>query len=251
MGGDLAFFDIIFFALVAGFLILRLRSVLGRRTGNENRERWTPRLPPRTPAQGAGTQGPGAQGSSAQGPSAQGPGERPPGPATVTPLPGARMPPQTAAAASTPLDTALTQIKAADQSFDPARFIDGARAAFEMIVMAYAQGDVGTLRPLLADDVYDNFAAAIRGRQDAKQTLETTLIGIKNAEVIEARMESRTAFVTVKFVSEQVNVTRNAAGEIVDGDPNRVAAITDVWTFARNTRSSDPNWALVQTSEAH
>lgn len=231
MGGDLAFFDIIFFALVAGFLILRLRSVLGRRTGTENRERWTPRLPPRTPTPGAA--------------------DRTPGPATVTPLPGARVPPASAAAASSPLDTAFAQIKAADPNFDPTQFIDGARAAFEMIVMAYAQGDVGTLRPLLADDVYDNFAAAIRGRQDAKQTLETTLIGIKSAEVIEARMEARTAFVTVKFVSDQVNVTRNAAGEIVDGDPNRVATITDVWTFARSTRSSDPNWALVQTSEAH
>src|SRR5262245_61811625 len=115
MGGDLAFFDIIFFALVAGFLILRLRSVLGRRTGSEKSERWTPRLP-RTPAQGTGDR-------------TQGAGDRTPGPATVTPLPGARMPPQSAAAASAPLDTALAQIKSADPSFDPARFIDGARAA--------------------------------------------------------------------------------------------------------------------------
>src|SRR5947209_1341938 len=113
MGGDLAFFDIIFFALVAGFLILRLRSVLGRRTGQENRERWTPRLPGR-----------GA---------APGPTDRPaPGPATVTLLPGVRMPSGGATANGTPLETALAQIKAADPSFDPARFIEGARAAFEM-----------------------------------------------------------------------------------------------------------------------
>jgi predicted lipid-binding transport protein (Tim44 family) len=232
MGGDLAFFDIIFFALVAGFLILRLRSVLGRRTGQENRERWTPRLP---------TRGAPAPGTS----------DRPAGPATVTPLPGVRPVAPAAAAGGSALDTAFAQIKSADPNFDPARFVEGARAAFEMIVTAYAQGDVNTLRPLLADDVYDNFAAAIRGRQDAKQTLETTLISLKTAEIIEARMEGRTAFVTVKFVSEQVNVTRNAAGEIVEGDPNRVATVTDVWTFARNTRASDPNWALVQTSEAH
>jgi len=230
MGGDLAFFDIIFFALVAGFLILRLRSVLGRRTGNENRERWTPRVTSRTPAPGTSTR-----------PAA--------GEATVTPLPV--RPPAAGATAASPLDTALTQIRAADPNFDPDQFAHGARAAFEMIVTAFAHGDAQTLRPLLADDVYENFAAAIRGRQDAKQTLETTLIGIKSAEVIEARIENRTAYVTVKFVSDQVNVTRNAAGEIVDGDPNRVATITDIWTFARNTRSSDPNWALVQTSEAH
>jgi len=230
MGGDLAFFDIIFFALVAGFLILRLRSVLGRRTGNENRERWTPRLPTRPPGPAAGS--------------------RPAtGEATVTPLP--TRPAAAPAATASPLDAALAQVRAADANFEPDHFAQGARAAFEMIVTAFAQGDTQTLRPLLADDVYQNFAAAIKGRQDAKQTLETTLIGIKSAEIIEARVENRTAYVTVKFVSDQVNVTRNAAGEIVDGDPNRVTAITDIWTFARNTRSSDPNWALVQTSEAH
>jgi len=149
-----------------------------------------------------------------------------------------------------PLGAAFTQIRLADPAFDPQRFSEGAKAAFEMIVTAFAQGDTASLRPLLADDVYENFAAAIKGRQDAKQTLETTLIGIKSAEIIEARMEGRTAYVTVKFISEQVNVTRNAAGEVVDGDANRVAAVTDIWTFARNTRASDPNWALVQTSES-
>ena len=231
MGGDgLAFFDIIFFALVAGFLILRLRSVLGRRTGNETRERWTPRLPPRGPA--------------APGPAAAAPSDKvtvlPPRPAQPAPAP-----------VGSPLEAALAQIRQADPNFEPQHFAEGARAAFEMIVGAFAQGDTATLRPLLSPEVFDNFAAAIKGRQDAKQTLETTLIGIKSADILEARMEGRTAFVTMKFVSEQVNVTRNAGGEIVDGDPNRVAAVTDVWTFARNTRSSDPNWALVQTSEAH
>jgi len=231
MGDGLAFFDIIFFALVAGFLILRLRSVLGRRTGNENRERWTPRLPQRAPTK------PGVNPVPA--------GDRPL-PDNVTPLPGR----EPVAASGSPLDAALTQIRLADTAFDPLRFVEGAKAAFEMIVLAFAQGDTAALRPLLADDVYENFTAAIKGRQDAKQTLETTLIGIKTAEIIEARMEGRMAFVTVKFVSEQVNVTRNAAGEVVDGDANRVTAVTDIWTFARNTRASDPNWALVQTSES-
>jgi predicted lipid-binding transport protein (Tim44 family) len=236
MGDGLAFFDIVFFALVAGFLILRLRSVLGRRTGHENRERWSPRVPRSAPGQPA--PGPTPAGERA------GPNDN------VTPFPG-REPakPGAAAVGGSPLDAALTQIRLADPSFDPARFAEGARGAFEMIVSAFAQGDTATLRPLLADDVYDNFAAAIRGRQEAKQTLETTLISIKAADIVEARMEARTAFVTVKFTSEQVNVTRNAAGEVVDGDPNRVTIVTDVWTFARNTRSTDPNWALVQTSE--
>jgi predicted lipid-binding transport protein (Tim44 family) len=236
MGGDgFAFFDIIFFALVAGFLILRLRSVLGRRTGNESQERWTPRLPPRS-------------GPTVPSPSDRPPSDRPPAD-KVTVLP--TRPAPAAGMSATPLDATLAQIRQVDSNFEPGRFLDGAKSAFDMIVSAYAQGDTATLRPLLANDVFDNFAAAIKGRHDAKQTLETTLIGIKSADILEARMDGRSAFVTVKFVSEQVNVTRNAGGEIVDGEPNHVATITDVWTFARNTRSSDPNWALVQTSEAH
>lgn len=231
MGGDgLAYFDIIFFALIAGFLILRLRSVLGRRTGNENPERWTSRLTTRG------------------GPTAPGPAGGADKVTALTPRPTA---PIAAGPNASPLDVALAQIHQADPGFEPARFLEGARGAFDMIVSAFAQGDTASLRPLLANDVYDNFAAAIKGRHDAKQMLETTLISIKSADILEARMDGRSAFVTVKFVSEQVNVTRNANGEIVDGDPNHVAAITDVWTFARNTRASDPNWALVQTSEAH
>lgn len=226
--GDFAFFDIIFFALVAGFVILRLRSVLGRRTGTENPERWSPRLPPRTVETG------GPAGDNVLKMPERGVSEAP-----------------AAAPAEGSLEARLTQIKAAEPDFDPHVFAGGARGAFEMIVTAFAQGDTGALRPLLADDVYENFAAAIRGRQQAKQTLETTLIGIKSAEIVEARLDNRTAFVTVKFVSEQVNVTRNAAGEVVDGDPNHVAAVTDIWTFARRIRASDPNWALVQTSETH
>ena len=102
-------------------------------------------------------------------------------------------------------------------------------------------------RPLLANDVYEDFAGAIKQREDATETLETTLIGITSAELLEAELRQRTAFVTVKFVSEQVNVTRDAEGRIVDGDPNHVTKVTDIWTFARNTRSRDPNWALVAT----
>ncbi len=227
--GDLAFLDIVFFALVAGFLILRLRSVLGRRTGNENSERWTPKLPTRGPLSG-------------------------PRPVDASDRPApidVAIPRELNVEPGSPLEQTLNRIKQSDPSFDPAGFVGGARQAFEMIVTAFAQGDTASLRPLLADDVYENFAAAIKGRQDAKQTLETTIIGIKSADIIEARIDGKSVFVTVKFVTEQVNVTRNAAGEVVDGDSNHVAKITDVWTFARALRSSDPNWALVQTSESH
>jgi predicted lipid-binding transport protein (Tim44 family) len=225
MDSGFAFFDIVFFAMVAAFLILRLRSVLGRRTGNENPERWTSRKP--------APQAREASDNIARLPDRA----RPAGDAAPTiDLP-----------ATAPAEAGLTQIKVADPSFEARSFVEGARGAFEMIVGAYAQGDTATLRPLLADDVYENFAAAIRGRQQAKQTLETTLVGIKSAEITEARMDGRTALVTVKFVSDQINVTRDADGKVVEGDPQQIATVTDVWTFARNTRSRDPNWLLVAT----
>ncbi len=226
MSDGFAFFDIIFIAMVAAFLILRLRSVLGRRTGEENPERWTTRTPRSAPA------------------AAERPNDN------VVRLPGRDNGDAAPAAAPAggPLEAALTQIKVADPNFDPRGFAKGAQAAFEAIVGAFAQGDTAALRPLLADEVYDNFAAAVRERQQAKRTLETTIIAIKSCDVVEARLEGRTAFVTVKFVSEQVNVTRDADGDVVEGDPNAVATVTDVWTFSRNTRARDPNWLLTATA---
>lgn len=226
MDGGFAFFDIVFFAMVAAFLILRLRSVLGRRTGNENPDRWTTRVPPAASRGDADNVARLPDRSTQTGETAE----------------------PAAAPVGSPLEASLTQIKVADPNFEPRGFIDGARAAFEMIVSSYAQGDTATLRPLLSDEVYDNFAAAIRSRQQAKHTLETTLVGIRSAEIIEARMDGRTAFVTVKFVSEQINVTRDAGGQVVEGDPQAIANVTDLWMFSRNTRSRDPNWLLVATS---
>lgn len=227
----IAFLDIIFFAMVAGFLILRLRSVLGRRSGEDgnNAERWRSQKPAADSTRGN------------------------------EPLPDnvARFPDRSAPAADGPppapgtVEAGAAAIRAADGSFDPNGFEEGARGAFEMIVSAYAQGDAAALRPLLADAVYDSFAAAIRERQAQKHTLTTTLIGIKSAELVEARLQGRDAFVTIKFVSEQVNVTRDAVGTVIDGDPNKVETITDVWTFTRNTKSRDPNWFLVQTDASH
>jgi len=123
----------------------------------------------------------------------------------------------------------------------------GARQAFEMIVDAFARGDTEALRPLLADDVYGGFAEAIEQRREAGETLETEVVAIKQAEAVEARMDGPHAYVTVRFVSDQVNVTRDAEGNIVDGDPDQLAEIVDLWTFGRDTSTRDPNWELVST----
>lgn len=237
---DANFIEIVILAAVAAFFIFKLRSVLGKRTGNEERSDFDPfrkaeergregedkviKLPDR-----AGERAGRRLEEDELLEEEEGPEEKP------------------AEVADTPLAAGLTQIKLADRAFDREQFLAGARAAFETIIGAYAAGDSKALRPLLANDVYDDFAGAIKEREEARETLETTLIGITSADVIEAELRQKTAFVTVKFVSEQVNVTRDAEGRIVDGDPNHVAKVTDIWTFARNTRSRDPNWALVAT----
>ena len=147
----------------------------------------------------------------------------------------------------TPLERGLTQIKLDDGSFESESFVGGTKVAFEMVVEAFAKGDTKNLRPLLSNDVYEDFSGAIKSRADNNETLENSLVGISEAEIIEAELQDKTAFITVKFVSEQINVTRNAEGEVVDGDPGEVTTATDVWTFARNTRSRDPNWTVVAT----
>lgn len=227
MGDGFVFVEIVIFAMIAAFLVYRLRSVLGRRTGEE-RQRPNPFTP------GPGTPRPGM-------------------PDNVVPMPGRDRPAPAAPSPDEPvsLHAALAQIAAADPSFDEKHFLQGARGAFQMIVEAFAKGDTATLRPLLADDVYDNFARAIRDRQAAGETLETRIERIADADVVEARMDGRTALVTVKFVSEQMNVVRDSAGNVVDGDPKAVVEAVDVWTFARNTRASNPNWSLVETRTTH
>ncbi len=223
MNDGFQFIDIIFFAMVAAFLVLRLRSVLGRRTGQER---------PRD-----------IFGRSPNAPSGS--------PDNVVELPDRRRATAAGAAeeryAGTPVGAGLSQIRDADPSFNPERFVQGGRAAFEMILAAYSRGDDAALRPLLNDEVFGNFQKAIAERQQAEETLETELVGIKSAEIAEATLDGGTALVTVRFVSEQVNAVRDGKGEVVDGDPNRVAEVIDLWTFARDTQSRDPNWALVAT----
>ena len=203
--GDLPhYFDIILFAMVAAFLVLRLRSVLGRRTGNERRRELL-----RGPAAASDKVVPLAERL----------------PATVATL--------TAAAPPNTVAGGVAQITAADPGFDAPRFLDGARGAFELIVGAFAVADKPRLRSLLADEVYTPFAAAIDERVAAGETLETRIAKLDDIDITEARMEGRNARVTVKLVSEQIHVLRAHDGSIVDGDPDNLIEKTDFWTFTR------------------
>ena len=221
MSGGFGIFDIILFAMLAAFLVYRLRSVLGKRTGHEQR-----RSDSFTSPDGAGESGND----------------------NVISLPD-REPEvdEPVLEPDSPLSAGLAQLKIVDPSFEVESFVEGAQAAFEMIINAYATGDGKTLNTLLSAEVYENFAGAIRSRELANNSQESTLVGVEAAELLEVKMQDSEAHATVKFVSEQINATIDENGEVVDGDRNTVVTVTDIWTFARDTQSSNPNWKLIAT----
>ncbi|MCX5513853.1 calcium-binding protein [Kaistia algarum] len=151
------------------------------------------------------------------------------------------------ATAGSPAAIGLGAILLADRNFDPGQFLDGARTAYELIVTAFARGDRKALKPLLGREVFDGFSNAIQQREQNGETVEFNFVGIEKAEIVDAAMKGSTAQVTVRFGSKLVSATRDKAGEVVEGDPVLVADVTDVWTFARDASSRDPNWALVAT----
>jgi predicted lipid-binding transport protein (Tim44 family) len=228
-------YTIIFLAL-AVFIFLRLRSVLGQRTGRERppydpfsardavRSTATEKvvtLPPRT-------------------------AETAPRPAEIAQPPGERW--KDIAETGSAVATGLDAIVAADTNFDAKHFITGARAAYEMIVTAFAGGDRRQLRSLLSREVFDGFDAAITERERRSETAETRFVSIDGSTITAAELRSRTtAQITVKFVSKLVSATRDRAGTVIDGNAEKVTDVTDVWTFARDVSSRDPNWKVVAT----
>lgn len=239
-------YDIILIGLVAIFLILRLRAVLGKRTGNERPPARDPFAPPPpvappggAPANGAPNGPPRSDAPAGSDniinlpPQAPRPGTTGPGAIRATVLPAAM-----AGAAA---------IRAADPSFDALGFAGGARAAFTAIVEAFAKGNTAALKPLLDAQTYGSFEAAIRAREAKKEKVETTLIGFEASDIAAAELQGNTATVTVRFVTEQINATRNADGMIAEGNPNEVQKVIDLWSFRRDVQSRDPNWLLIKT----
>ncbi|MFZ5706687.1 MAG: Tim44/TimA family putative adaptor protein [Pseudomonadota bacterium] len=212
---------IVILAMVFLFVAFRLWSVLGRRTGHEQ----TIARPAETaPASiGAGRSLPDSAAPLA-----------PARPATVEPR----------------AEAGVRAIQAADGSFDPAQFLDGARSAYRMILEAYWRGDVDTLRRLVEDDVFNAFSAAIDDRKAAGETLDNRLVSIENAVIEQARMNGQMAHVTVRFDADIAAVTRDAEGNVLAGSLSDAVPTHDVWTFSRHVRADDPNWMLVETDEA-
>jgi predicted lipid-binding transport protein (Tim44 family) len=229
-------YTIIFLAL-AVFIFLRLRSVLGQRTGSE---RQPADRVARDMVQGRNDNvvpGPGAViDQSAAAP-------------VDTPPPADRW--KGFAEAGSPLALGLDAVAKQDTSFDPQHFIAGAKSAYEMIVLAFAQGDRRTLKDLLSPDVYEGFDAAIRAHDQRGEKIERKFVGIDKTEFVSAEVRGPSAYLTVRFISQIISVTHDKTGAVVDGNPEKVTDVTDVWTFARDMSSRDPNWKLVGTEAGH
>jgi predicted lipid-binding transport protein (Tim44 family) len=226
-------YTIIFLAL-AVFIFLRLRSVLGQRTGRERPpyDPYSAREPVRPAPEkvvALPNRSPDAAQKAAE--PAAAPAERWKGVAAV----------------GSPIAAGLDAISAADPQFDAKHFVAGARTAYEMIVTAFAEGDRRSLKNLLSREVYEGFDTAITGREKSGNKVETRFVGIESADITGAELRGQNAQVTVRFVSQLVSVTRDAKDNVIDGNADTVTDVTDVWTFARDLSSRDPNWKLVAT----
>ncbi|WP_319412263.1 Tim44/TimA family putative adaptor protein [uncultured Cohaesibacter sp.] len=148
------------------------------------------------------------------------------------------------------LNAALSQLMVMDRNFDPDSFLSGARIAYEMIVTAYAQGDRKSLKKLLAADVFAGFTAALDEREANKLRVDFTFIGINKSSIVEAEIAGNEAQITVRFVSSITSCTKDEVGHVIEGDPNAVEDVTDIWTFSRDVTSHNPNWKLIGTESA-
>jgi predicted lipid-binding transport protein (Tim44 family) len=226
-------YTIIFLAL-AVFIFLRLRSVLGQRTGRER--------PPYDPYAARDSVRPASEKVVALPNRAPEAAQKP-----AEPAPAASERWKGVAEIGSPVAAGLDAIATAEPDFDGKHFLTGARAAYEMIVTAFAEGDRRALKNLLSREVYEGFDAAITDREKKGNKVETKFVAIESAKIVGAEMRKPTAQVTVRFVSQLISVTRDAKNNVIDGSPDKVTDVTDVWTFARDISSRDPNWKLVAT----
>lgn len=145
----------------------------------------------------------------------------------------------------------LLDIVREDATFDPTHFMQGAKAAYEIIVTAFAEGNRKALKDLLSPEVYEGFSNAITERENRGEQIDQSFVGIKSADLVEAELRGGIAQLTVRFVSELISATRDRGGVVIGGDPKRIREVTDIWTFAREALSRNPNWKLVATQAAN
>lgn len=230
--------DLLIYALVAAGLVFWLRNILGTRNGSE-RDRPNPftRAPEETSPD---KRAPQQASHAAPVMAAVGVGALEAGPAPALD--------RNMAVVKT-AETGLLDIARADRTFETVNFLRGAQDAFVMIVEAFAHGERDTLKPLLAEPVYQAFAAAITERETTGQKASVEIHAIRKAEIVAARLERRDAFITVRFVADETNVLRDSTDQVLHGNPERVTETIDVWTFVRDTKSREPGWLLIETND--
>ncbi len=229
--------EIIILAAIAGFLFLRLRDVLGRRTGHEN------------PSDYFGPAGPAGSTPNGDDSNAD----------TVIPFPGAeQMDPAMRHAdiaavvdLEGPIGETLIAAKNHEPEFDAEHFVEGSRAAYEMILMGFEAGDKTALRPLLSDEVFDSFTGVIDERAANNLSVDARFVGMRSSKIEGARLDeaAKTLQMDVRFDAEMIVAVRNAEGEVVDGDPAFVRRMNDLWTFERKLGDANPGWLLTETGE--
>jgi len=210
--------DVIIYAIIAAGLMLWLRNVLGTRHGAER-------------------QRPNPFAASANDPKATDPNAM-----TAKPV-------QAIKTASSDADAGMVQIAIADRTFDPSRFVDNAKDAFAIVVTAFADGDKATLKDLLADEVYKSFEGAIDAREKAGQKALTEVLSVREASIIEARLDGSKASVTLRFVADETYALSDKDGTTIAGNPDRIVTMTDIWTFTRDVKSQDPRWFVAETRD--
>ena len=215
MNDGFAFFDIIIFAMLAGYLVFQLRRALGRRSDNQE-----PKSTP-SPEQRA------KQGE--------------------TDNVVAIKPNENKKENQEETLGGLTELREKDPSFSDTDFIKGAKEAFSWIVEAFSKGEISKLEPLLSGPLFNGFKQAIEQREADQLSLETNVVSIKSAQIHNVTIKNDQVSITVEYVTDQIKSTRNAKDEIVDGDPDTIETVTDLWTFNRNIKSKNPNWILVKT----
>lgn len=212
---------IIILALVALFIGLRLYAVLGERTGHEQQ----PILKPADPDARVESR------------------PQTPSPTTQSATDGNEL------AYLPTAGPGVRALLAADPTFDVARFLEGAQAAYRMILEAFWKGDLDALRPHVDDNVYKAFESSVEQRNKEGLLLDNRLVAIEQAVIAGAAIEQTVAFLTVRFEADIAAVTRNKDGEVVAGSLSDAVQTRDLWTFRRDTASRDPNWLLVETDE--
>ena len=222
MGNDFQFLEIIFFAMVAIFILLRLRNVLGRRTGNE---------PSNTNNFKDHKSGKSSEVSEVS---------------NVVPI-GEKNYNENINQTKDQNTDQNTDIYEIDPSFNEDEFLEGASTAYEMILISFANADYDTLRALLDDDVYNDFYNAIEDRKEREEELETTIVSINSKEVIEINTNENLIDLTVKFSSEIINTVRDKEGDLISENNPSPDKVTDIWTFSRDSNSNDLNWKLIAT----